>query len=99
MIELADFVRELRRELETAVAAAPEDGLRFELGPIEIEVSVGVEKTANAAAKARFWVLELGGEGTVARSSVQTVKLTLKPHVGSSGLPPYVSGQEAERER
>jgi hypothetical protein len=99
LIELSDVIRDLRSELAAAVAAAPGDGLRFELGPIELEVSVALEKTAGATAKVRFWVADLGGNGAVTKSSTQTVKLTLQPHVDGSGRPPYVSGIEVTGER
>jgi hypothetical protein len=99
VIRLADFIADLRSELESAVNAAPDDGLRFHLGAIELEVSVAVEKTGTAGAKANFWVVELGGDGTLTRASTQTVRLTLEPHlVGSSGRP-EVSGAEVDRER
>jgi hypothetical protein len=99
VIELADLIRDLRSEMETAVATAPPSGLRFELGPIELEVSIGVERSGSTGAKARFWVLELGTDGAAAKTSFQTVKLTLNPHVGSSGRSPFVSGPEAEAGR
>lgn len=99
MIELAELVRDLRKELGKAIDAAPEEGLRFELGPIELQVSVGVEKTGSAGAKARFWVLELGADGATAKSTVQIVKLTLQPRTDGVGRSPYVSGRTADGER
>src|SRR5262249_11981897 len=88
MIELSEVIRDLRAELETAIAAAPEDGLRLELGPVELEVSLGIDKTAGGGAKVRFWVVELGPEASVARSSVQRVKLTLVPRMAPGNAQP-----------
>ncbi|GGM16222.1 trypco2 family protein [Dactylosporangium sucinum] len=99
MIELSDVIRDLRSELEAAVDAAPADGLRFELGPIELEVSVGLDRSGGASAKVRFWVLDLGPEGSVKHASTQRVKLTLQPRLGDSGRSPYVSGAQAAQER
>lgn len=42
MIELTEVIVELRRELEKARATAdPDEKLRFELGPVELEATVG----------------------------------------------------------
>ncbi len=99
MIELSEVIRELRAELETAVAAAPTDGLRLELGPVEIEVSLGVDKSASGGAKVRFWVIEMGPEASVARSSLQRIKLTLVPRLGHAEARPFVAGAEVAGER
>ena len=72
MIELAEVIVELRRELDRARATVdPGEKLRFELGPVELEATVAVEKKGGAGAKIRFWVVELGGDAEVARSSTQ----------------------------
>lgn len=99
MIELSEVIRELRAELETAMAAAPADGLRLELGPVEIEVSLGVDKSASGGAKVRFWVIEMGPEASVARSSLQRLKLTLVPSLGHAEGRPFVAGAEVAGER
>ena len=99
MIELSEVIRDLRAELEAAVRAAPADGLRFELGAVELEVAVAVDRAAGGAAKIRFWVVELGPEANLSKSSTQRVKLTLQPRLAGSSRPPYVSGPEAPNER
>ncbi|MFC6022140.1 trypco2 family protein [Plantactinospora solaniradicis] len=99
MIELAELIRELRTELASAVDAAPADGLRFELGPVELEVSLAVERKANASGKVRFLVVDLGTDGTLGRSSTQRVQLTLHPRLAGSAGSPMVSGPEAAGER
>jgi hypothetical protein len=40
LIELAEVICQLRAELDRARAAAADEALRFELGPIELEVAV-----------------------------------------------------------
>ena len=55
MIELSDVITNLRTELETARLAGVGEGLRFELGPVELEVSVALAKEAGVdAPPARF---------------------------------------------
>jgi hypothetical protein len=99
MIELAEVVRELRGELDRARAAAGDEELRFELGPIELEVTVGLVREGGAGAKVRFWVVELGGDARATATSTQRVKLTLQPTLADAAARPYVSGEEKRRER
>jgi hypothetical protein len=99
VIELASVIKDLRAELEGAIAAGDDAALRFELGPIELEVSVAVERSGGGQAKVRFLVVELGADGKVDASSTQKVKLTLTPRVAGTDTPPYVSGQVVPGER
>lgn len=99
MIELADVIRDLRSQLEQAVAAGAGHELRFELGEIELEVSLALEKTCEGGVKVRFWVVELGGDGKHGQTNTQRIKLTLQPRMTDTGLPPTVSGQSLPGER
>lgn len=99
MIELASVIRDLRAELGRAITVGEHEALRFELGPIELEMSVGIEAGAQAGAKARFWVVELGSQGNVDRTSTQRIKLTLTPQLGPTGTSPLVSGEAVPAER
>ena len=99
MIELSELIRDLRSELSAAMSLAPDEGLQFELGPIELEVSVGVDKSAGANAKVRFWVVDLESNGRLATTSLQRIKLSLTPRTAGSAAPPYVSGREQSGER
>lgn len=107
VIELSDVIRELRVELDRARVAAQGEDLLFELGPIELEVTVGLEAEGGAGAKVRFWVIELGGDVRATSASTQRVRLTLHPTTGGGAVPgggqrmmsPYVSGRQAEGER
>jgi hypothetical protein len=91
--------RDLRDELEGAIRAAEGEALRFELGPIELEVSVGLERTGQAGAKVRFWVMESGVDGTVGTASTQRIKLALQPTLTGSATPPFVCGSADAHER
>ncbi|MGD0375723.1 MAG: trypco2 family protein [Streptosporangiaceae bacterium] len=99
MIELAEVIRQLRGELDLARRAADGEELQFELGPVELEVTVGLQLEAGAGAKVRFWVVELGGDARTGSASTQRIKLTLQPTlVGAAGRV-YVSGEEVAGER
>jgi hypothetical protein len=98
MIELSEVISELRRELQQAMQAGEGELLRFELGPVELEATVAVEKGGGGGVKVRFWVLEIGGDGKAAQSSTQRVKLVLQPRL-ASGQPPLVADEEEAGER
>lgn len=100
MIELAELIEELRRELTAARTAAEGEDLYFEVGPVELEAAVVVERSATAGGKIRFWVVEAGADGRLANSVTHRVKLTLDPRTHSGGgRAPWVGGAEAGRER
>jgi hypothetical protein len=107
LIELAEVIRQLRVELENARTAAEGEDLQFELGPIDLEVIVGLEAVGGAEAKVRFWVVELGGDARATSTSTQRIKLTLSPTAGGRALSgggdrrvsAYVSGGEVAGER
>jgi hypothetical protein len=99
VIELSEMISELRRELDQAIDAGAGERLRFELGPVEVEVTVGLDSKGTAGAKVRFWVVELGGDAEVARSSLQRIKLTLQPRLAGSAGPAEISGTEKPGER
>jgi hypothetical protein len=98
MIELSEVIGELRRELQEAMAAGEGQPLRFELGPVELEATVAVEKGGGGGAKVRFWVIELGGEGKANQSTTQRIKLALQPRM-ASGRTAMVAGDEVAGER
>ena len=105
-IELASVVRQLRAELNEALAGAQGERLRFELGPVEVSLSVTLGRDATPGAKIRFWVIEAGADAKLSRESVQEIKLVLTPidtqaPVGSGGKPvaPLIEGGAVEGER
>jgi hypothetical protein len=105
LIELADVIQQLRQELDRARRASELEELRFELGPIELEVTVGLEKDGHAGARIRFWVADINADGGMSAKSTQRIKLTLRPSLtvatdqGTSSSSPYVSGHEVPGER
>ncbi|MGW3950817.1 trypco2 family protein [Streptomyces sp. NPDC004752] len=100
MIELASVIRDLREELQQAIVAAEGETLRFELGTMELELSVALERTGHAGAKVRFWVVESGADATMNTTSTQLVKLTLQPTLqGSPDRPALVSGRAGPNEQ
>lgn len=80
-IELRAVVDQLREELTSLTQTAAGEELQFVVEAIELELKVGVTKTAGADAKAKFWVLEVGGKGEYKADETQTVKLKIKPQL------------------
>ncbi|MGE3289106.1 MAG: trypco2 family protein [Pseudonocardia sp.] len=98
-IELAELIGRLRAELAEAMRAGEESDLRFELGPVELELNVAVAKEATPGAKVKFWVVELGSDAKLSSSVTQKITLTLDPR--RTGVPgrPLISGGSVPGER
>ncbi|MFE0462487.1 trypco2 family protein [Kitasatospora sp. NPDC058965] len=100
MIELAEVIAQLRRQLEAAMAQADaaDSELQLELGPVTLEAAVVVERSGSAGGKLKFWLAELGMDGKIDHSATQRITLTLQPKLKSGGSP-WVSGDEHQNER
>jgi Trypsin-co-occurring domain 2 len=99
-VELAELITQLRAELTEAMDSGEGSDLRFEIGPVELELTVAVDKEAKPGAKVRFWVIELGTDVKRASSSMQRIKLTLDPRrAGDPDRRPLISGEEKVGER
>jgi hypothetical protein len=106
LIELAEVIAQLRAELDRARASAATEALQFELGPIELEVSVALEAVGGVEGKVRFWVVEIGGSAQATSTSTQRIKLTLNPTIAGEAAPSsdrrlsaFVTGAEVRGER
>lgn len=99
-VELAELIGQLRSELTSAMTAGTGQDLRFELGPVELELAVEVKKEGGGGGKVRFWVVELGADGKAGTGTTQKIKLTLDPHhAGQRGVRPDISGAEEAGEQ
>src|ERR1700726_3988839 len=78
-LELASVVRQLRAELNEGMDDAEGERLRFELGPVELSLTVTVGREATPGARIRFWVVEAGADVKISRDAVQDIKLVLTP--------------------
>ena len=88
LIPLAEAISALREQLAIAVADGEAKGIKFEVGPVELEFSVVVEREGEGNGKVSFkildWGFEGGGGGKLGDKRTQSIKLTLKP-VGAAG--------------
>ncbi|MGH3805877.1 MAG: trypco2 family protein [Pseudonocardiaceae bacterium] len=98
-VELAQVIGQLRQELSAAMREGEGEDLRFELGTVELELTVAVSREAGPNAKVRFWVIELGADATVSSQATQRITLTLDPHRRGVAGKPIISGPAQPRER
>jgi hypothetical protein len=83
LIPLAEAISALRAELKKAMVLGAGDDLQFEVGPVELELNLVVEREAKTDGKLQFkifgWGAEAGASGTLGDQRGHKVKLVLKP--------------------
>jgi hypothetical protein len=99
-VELAELIQQLRRELTAAMAAGDGEQLRFEAGPVQLELTVAIQKSVDPSARVRFYVLDAGASARRGSTVTQRIMLTLDPRrVDSPDRPPLISGEQLTGER
>jgi hypothetical protein len=68
-VELAVYIQSLRDELVTAWLHGRQSPVGFEVGPVELELSINAERTAEVKGGVRFWVVDVGLGGNVTTQS------------------------------
>ena len=99
MLELAEVVRDLRVELMNAMQAGENEPLRFEVGTVDLELSVAVKRDVGGKAGVKFYVFELGGEAKTETASTQKLTLRLNPKVAATGTAPEIDSRSLRGER
>jgi hypothetical protein len=94
-LELAKVIAALREELDEAMKAAAGKLVRFQLGAVDLEFQVEVAREGGINGKVKFWVIEVGAEGTLSSASTQVVKVHLDPKDALTGGPILVAGDSA----
>lgn len=95
-VQLAQLISQLLQDLSVGMREGEREELRFELGPVELELTVAVSKEAGPNAKVRFWMVELGANAKVAS---QRIMRTLAPRRRGIAGKPLISGSEVFLER
>lgn len=87
---LADFLSDLRAELDEAARRAEGESLKLEIDQVtlslDVAFTIGKKGEGSAAAKAKFWVFasaEVNAKGELSSQRVNTqhLSLTLKPQI------------------
>ncbi|MFI6276608.1 trypco2 family protein [Streptomyces sp. NPDC050988] len=102
MIELGDFIRELRIQLNSALSDPDLGPVRFELGPVEIEATVAVDRSRGGSGKVRFWVVEANADMSTSTTQTHRITVTLQPVLvapDGSHHSMLITGKELDHER
>ena len=78
-IGLKETLEALRTELSESILASEGKQIRFEVGQIELEFQVAIEKSQGANGKVSFWVVETGGNLSKKDTIVHKIKIPFKP--------------------
>ncbi|GHJ37988.1 trypco2 family protein [Streptomyces sp. TS71-3] len=99
-VELSEVIAELRAELSAAMHAGDGEELRFELGPVELELTLAVSRDAGPSAKVKFWVVEMGADAKLSTQSTQRIRLSLEPRrAGAPDSRMMITGDSLPGER
>ena len=80
-IGLGEAVEQLRAELEAAVSVDSNGKVvRFDVGPIELTLSVQVTKESTPGAKIKFWVVEAGADVSASTPAIRNVVTSADLH-------------------
>jgi Trypsin-co-occurring domain 2 len=79
LIGLGEALGSLRRELAAAIEEWEGEALRFRLGPVEVEFTMGVTREVGAEGGVKWWVISFGAKGSRETMATQRVKLSLTP--------------------
>jgi hypothetical protein len=78
-IDLTNVIQQLRYDIETTWWKGQTSGVAMEVGPIELEVTVQVEKSKDAHLGVKFYVVDASAGGDATTTNTQKIKLTLTP--------------------
>src|SRR5215469_13806178 len=76
---LAEAIEGIRTEISDAMTAGKDENVRFDVGPVELEFSVEVQRELSAHAGVKVWVVDIGGAGGRSGASSHRVKIILNP--------------------
>jgi hypothetical protein len=96
-LSLAETIASLRAELAEAVRTGADSGIHFTVGQVQLEIHVGVTQKLGGKAGARFWVVQLDGEGSYAKEQIQKITVTLEAPVDQAGRPVKVTRDLPEK--
>lgn len=92
-VGLKETLEALRIELSEAILVSEGKEIRFEVGEIELEFQVMVEKSQQAKGGVKFWVVDMGGGVTDKNAMVHKIKIPFKP-VWKDGSPVWTGGKD-----
>jgi hypothetical protein len=94
-IGLRQTIAAVRSELVGAMADGADSALRFDVGPVQLDLAVDVTNEVGGEAGVRVWVLSLSGGGRTEVRNSHRVMVTLNPVDAGSGTGARIAGREA----
>lgn len=93
-IGLRDAVAAIRAELAAAMADGAGHDLKFDVGPVQLDLAIDVTGQAGGEAGIKVWVLSLTGNASAAVTHSHRISVTLQPVDRSTGGQPRISDRE-----
>ena len=93
-IELSAAVRAIRQELVRAAADGEGEDIRFEVGPIQLELTVELTRETGAKGGVRAWVVEAGADTRTTRGTTHHLSFALTPRSATTGGPVEIADPE-----
>lgn len=78
-VPLSAAIGEVRRELVKAIEEGRDSPIAFRAGPVELEFTVGFDRTVGGDAGVHVWVVSVGAKGETTSSETNRLKVTLTP--------------------
>ena len=88
---LKETLEALRIEISESILLSEGKEIRFEMGEIELEMQVVIEKSKDIKGGVKFWVVEMGG-GMADKDSI-TQKIPFKP-IWKNGKPVWTGSDD-----
>ncbi|WP_345675741.1 trypco2 family protein [Yinghuangia aomiensis] len=86
-VDFGAAIAALRAQLLTALNDGDGSRVRFRASSIQVDFEVQVRREVNAQGGVRFWVVSGETSGTVDKTRVQRISLTLEPVDASGAVP------------
>lgn len=84
-ISLADAIGQLRRDISEAVAKSKDQDILFEVGQVEMQFEVAVEREVGGSAGVKFWVVNAEAAASTTRTGTHTLTVPLLPRTAAGG--------------
>jgi hypothetical protein len=98
-IDLATVIQQLRYDVEKTWWEGQGSAVAMEVGPIELEVTVQVEKSGDAKLGVKFYIVDASVGGNASMTNTQRVKIVLTPRDRHNAAAPLlISGTATEGE-
>jgi hypothetical protein len=95
--DVAQVIAQLRGDLYLAGWQGEGKTPRFQVGPIEIELSVVLDSSRTGGASAKLWVVDASAEGKISKQATHRIKLVLNP-TDEHGAPTEVDSAQGAGE-